>query len=166
MMKGISVPLPSKLAGYSMVDSKSPKKWYKVEPEKYHQQFAYENTYVYKNESAFRICYALFYYRKKMFVIVKEWSSFHRTFKANVLPVNTADNIRKIPSFLELNSCVLKPFMICNSKVLRWQLAPEDITNLINSFSYYLKIHPKWQSKRTERLSCRKIYENTSIPIY
>jgi hypothetical protein len=26
MMKGISVPLPSKLAGYSMVDSKSPKK--------------------------------------------------------------------------------------------------------------------------------------------
>ena len=33
MTKDISVPLPSKLAGFGRVDSRSSKKWYKVEPE-------------------------------------------------------------------------------------------------------------------------------------
>ena len=49
---------------------------------------------------------------KKMFVIVKHWPSFCRTFSANVLSVYSADNIRKIPSFSKLNGFVQKPVMV------------------------------------------------------
>ena len=77
---------------------------------------------------------------KKLFVIVKQWCSFCRTFNAKLLSIYAAYNIRKIPSFLKLNSCVQKPVMVRECQVLRWQLGPENFTNLIHYFSKIFNI--------------------------